>query len=180
MAKNDDNDQDDISWFPYILAVTSIVVIGIVVLSINQQNKPVTKAPVTKVETNKKATKTARNVSDVTVKVLTKAGSSPEKISFPYEIKDNVDDARMEYSFTLNHEQNSKITYHIIPDDCVEKFEVNGKTVDLEGEYQQNRCHWQKGFNIDLKPYLTAGANKVTIEVKNNKGPTSLTVNSGK
>lgn len=175
MTQDNDSNQDDISWFPYILAVTSIVIIGIVVLSINQQNAP---APKPAVVANNKSAKTAQNLSDITVKILTRAGSNPEKISFPHEIKSNLDDGRLEYNFTLNHKADAKTIYNIVADDCVEKFEINGKPVDVEGEYQQNRCNWQHGFNIDLKPYLAAGANKVLIEVKNGKGPTGLTVNA--
>ncbi len=178
MAQDKDNEQDDISWFPYILAVTSIVIIGIVVLSINQQNKPPAKETPAQQAIAPQLAKTAQNIENINLKILSKPGSQPEKIKLPHAIKENMDDVRLEYSLTLQHQQNAKTIYQIVPDDCVEKFEINGKPVDREGEYQQNRCNWQNGFNIDLKPYLKVGANNVVIEVKNGKGPTGFTINS--
>jgi hypothetical protein len=164
MTNEDNHDSGNVSWFPYVLVVTAILVIGVVVLSVNGQ-KPTRPAVATQ----------AADISNVLYKSLTGTDTKEKSISLPHQTSSAAGE-RFVYNFTLNQKADGSKRYNIIMDDCVEKLVINDKEVKLEGDALINRCNWETGFVIDLRDYLKEGANKVTLEGKNGDGPSGLNI----
>jgi hypothetical protein len=52
---------------------------------------------------------------------------------------------------------------HIVPDNCIQSFQINGADVDLHAIITGNLCDSTNGFDIDLKNYLQNGTNHFQI-----------------
>jgi hypothetical protein len=52
---------------------------------------------------------------------------------------------------------------HIVPDNCVEFFQINRVRVDLHAIIRGNLCDPTNGFDIDLKSYLRDGTNHFQV-----------------
>ncbi len=169
MTNENNSEQGSISWFPYVLVVTAILVIGVVVLSTNNAPKPENKPAEVKTETAQKA-----DISNATVKSLAN-NDNATNVTLPFQKGDAKDGEHFLYTFDLNYKKDASTTYSIIGDDCVEKLNINGKDVAIDMN-DAGRCNWQVGITMDLKTYLKEGTNKVILEVSNNAGPSGLTV----
>jgi hypothetical protein len=56
---------------------------------------------------------------------------------------------------------------HIVPDNCIKSFQINGRRVDLHAIITGNICNFTNGFDIDLKSYLQDGTNHFQIRLIN-------------
>ena len=54
---------------------------------------------------------------------------------------------------------------HIVPDNCIQSFQINGANVDLHAIIRGNLCDSTNGFDIDLKSYLQNGTNHFQIRL---------------
>lgn len=80
----------------------------------------------------------------------------------------------LDFTFTIDYADNQPAIFSIVPDDCIELLEINGKKVELTGEALYRHCDWKHGFRLDLAPYLHAGANSAHAVVRNVYGWTGL------
>ena len=56
---------------------------------------------------------------------------------------------------------------HIVPDGCIQSFQINGASVDLQALIRGDLCDSTNGFDIDLKSYLQDGTNHFQIRLTN-------------
>ena len=56
---------------------------------------------------------------------------------------------------------------HIVPDGCIQSFQINGASVDLQAVIRGDLCNNTNGFDIDLKNYLQDGTNQFQIRLTN-------------
>lgn len=105
--------------------------------------------------------------------VVSSADNEKEHIVFPYARMGVVEEI-LDYTFSLKHKVGQFSVFTIVPDDCIELLEVNGKPVLLQGDALTHRCDWASGFHINLYPYLHDGVNAVHIKIRNITGPTGL------
>jgi hypothetical protein len=54
---------------------------------------------------------------------------------------------------------------HIVPDNCIKSFQINGIRVNLQAIITGNLCDSTNGFDIDLKSYLRDGTNHFQIRL---------------
>lgn len=165
MTEDGTPDANKINWFPYILVVAALIIIGIVVLSSNSSKRK-------SVETEKRI---APDISKATYH-RDKPGVADIKVTLPHQDNKLGSDIRFSYSFTLNHKAGAPAMYNIIADDCVNSLIVNGKEVKLTGKAHKNSCNWRDGFHVDLAPYLKEGANTILINAWNRGGPAGLAI----
>ena len=112
-------------------------------------------------------------ISDVTV--LSSANRKVLNVSFP-SYRDGLNGEMLDFNFKVAYAAGQPALFHITPDDCLEKLEVNGKEIGLTAEANTKRCDWQGGFSMDLQPYLHEGSNNVHILVRNISGWVGLNV----
>jgi len=95
--------------------------------------------------------------------------NSPQKstITFPYSFKGKANQV-YQYNVQINYSLFSSSHLKIVPDDCLEYLSINDAVVPVKSI--KGRCNWQKGFSIDLKPYLKEGKNTLHLHVKNKDG----------
>lgn len=105
---------------------------------------------------------------DPATKITVKSSETKEtiNITFPYH-RPGVDKEKLDVNFVINYEKGQKALFRLVPDDCLDVLEINGKEVELTGEALAQRCNWTQGFTIDLQPHLKKGANKVHVLVRN-------------
>jgi hypothetical protein len=108
------------------------------------------------------------------------ATSSIEKetknITFPYTKMEGQPNEITDYTVMLAFIPGEATEFNIIPDDCIEKFEINGIPVIMDEDAQKHRCDWVRGIIIDLKPYLKNGNNQFHLNISNAGGPTGLNI----
>lgn len=61
--------------------------------------------------------------------------------------------------------------WRIVPDDRLVSLTVDGCPVPLDGVRPGGLIDWQKGFEIDLSPWLRVGDNEVELTIDNAGGP---------
>jgi hypothetical protein len=54
---------------------------------------------------------------------------------------------------------------HIVPDNCIKSFQINGVPVNLHAIIRGNLCDSTNGFDINLKRYLRNGTNHFQVEL---------------
>jgi len=116
-------------------------------------------------------------ISDATV--VSSANNKAIQFTFPY-YRVGVDGEKLNFNFRIAYAPGQWASYQIIPDDCLEALEINGKSIELSAEAKAQRCNWHQGFKIDLKPYLHEGSNDVHILVRNISGWTGLNMQLAK
>lgn len=67
-------------------------------------------------------------------------------------------------------------SFHVIPDDCLEKLSINGERVSLDSV--RNRCDYTNGFYLDSKklPAAEDGILSMDFSLKDNGGPGGLSL----
>ena len=126
----------------------------------------------TKETTVSKATEVVKQAQiDTSSKPTAKSSVTKETtdIEFPYH-RDGVDKEVIDVRFKVKYEKGQTAFFHMVGDDCVDKIEVNDEEVKLTGTALAQRCNWNEGFDIDLKPFLNKGSNKVHVVVRNIAG----------
>ncbi|MBN2526916.1 MAG: glycosyltransferase family 39 protein [Deltaproteobacteria bacterium] len=89
----------------------------------------------------------------------------------PLPIKENPGKiGKYHYSGTFKHTFLSPTTVHIVPDDCVLKFSINGKPVSLKHITDKALCDYRRGFDIDISQQVKRGVNTFQIQIENKKG----------
>jgi hypothetical protein len=167
MTTEDNSQAGSVSWFPYILVVIAIVVIGFVVLSVNENKKTVVAA----------ANSKSAVVKDAAFKSLTAKNATAKTIKLPYAAELGPKE-RFSVEFTLTHNAKTSSVYNFIFDDCAEKIVVNDKEIKLTEAAKKDRCNWSKGFDLDLKEAIKEGDNKVYVEGINDNGIGGFKINA--
>ncbi|SMC08561.1 hypothetical protein [Nitratiruptor tergarcus] len=60
----------------------------------------------------------------------------------------------------------------IIPDDCVENFTINKKSIFIKNI--EGKCDWKRGFSLDITKYIHPGINHIQLVIKNRNGKSGL------
>jgi len=81
----------------------------------------------------------------------------------------------VDYSMTanLNYLPFSQTNINIDPDDCLIALKVNNQDV-LNSKMNQPICGSERGYDLDLKPYLKIGSNQVMVSLHNEGGALGL------
>ena len=99
-----------------------------------------------------------------------------EEVSLP--ISAEVPDHRTFYAkMDVSNLHFPSYTYHIIPDDCLERLMVNGERVSLDSV--QNRCDYRNGMLLSSKLFPAAGEDGVLhmdFALKDKGGPGGVSV----
>ena len=96
-----------------------------------------------------------------------------ETIQTAFPLLENMDQGEV---FTVSFDVNSDSPYdiHVIPDDCVQRFAVNGYEVELDGI--TGRCDYNAGFWLDYKRFRGTGKDHFEVRIRNGGGPGGLNV----
>jgi hypothetical protein len=75
-------------------------------------------------------------------------------------------------SFDVN--AGSSYNVHIVPDDCIESFLVNGEEVSLNGI--KGVCDYNNGFRLEYEQFKGTGKDHFDIAIRNGVGPGGLNI----
>jgi len=103
------------------------------------------------------------------------AGGIEKEVSLP--ISEDIPDNRIFYvKMDVADLRFPGYSFHVIPDDCLERLSVNGKKVSLDSV--RNRCDYTNGFFLDSKKLPAAVNGKLSMDfaLKDNGGPGGLSV----
>mgnify|MGYP000949142634 CR=1 FL=1 len=95
-------------------------------------------------------------------------------VSVPYSFH-NRDNAKLSYKVSFNNIFLAPNYIHIIPDDCVTDFNINGKNA-LALINQEGICDWENGFKIKTDENFKKGENIISITVQNNGGKGGINI----
>ena len=103
---------------------------------------------------------TSLRLTDVTIQGI---GSGTRPITLPLE--EHSEWANQTYTLTgkFSYGLFSQHIVHIVPDNCIDSFRINGMSVDLQAIIRGNLCDSTNGFDLDLKSYLRDGTNHFQI-----------------
>jgi hypothetical protein len=93
------------------------------------------------------------------------------KAALPYSKTPDSSPSQHHYTFDIVQPHFVSKQWYIVPDDYIVSMLVNGQSVDLT---ESQRGNWQRGFAIDLSPYVTHGINKVEMHIKDTGGAYGL------
>lgn len=98
-------------------------------------------------------------------------GHAPEVLDLPLELQDDVKTIVATFPLHVSFLRPHRIK--LIPDDCVQRVEVNGQVLR---DPAVHFCDYIRGREFDLSPYLHTGDNEVKVTVSNAGGPSGLDV----
>ncbi len=96
-------------------------------------------------------------------------------ISLPYSFSSKKGELT-HYRLKVRFQQHASATVRIVPDDCLEKMEVNGVSVPLRNIPTGSLCNWSRGFKFDLGRYLVPGENVLDLWVRAKDSVAGLTI----
>jgi len=109
------------------------------------------------------------NKSQISNCVVTRPDGLKKTIEIPFEsTSDGVNDVYV-YDLTLTNPLFFSGKLHIIPDDCLLSFTVNGVNIPCS-EFSEGQCDCLNGFYLDLSNYLQKGDNRLHLEIENTHG----------
>jgi hypothetical protein len=111
------------------------------------------------------------NITDVAL--FSSKGHISKINKFPYHSKVVGDNGLYTYSIKLYQSFIPVKSFQLIPDDCLQKIEVNGEIVTLK-DNNEFLCDNRNGTYIDVAKFLNKGLNEVKISCFNNKGKYGL------
>jgi hypothetical protein len=112
---------------------------------------------------------------------VTRAGppDGPTKsIELPYRSETEPDHAYYRYKATFRARGSPRAAVHIIPDDCVQRFVINGQRVPLDKVIWGTLCDYNEGFVVDVGRFLHSGENQFELTVENKQGIHGLEIQS--
>ena len=90
------------------------------------------------------------------VTVVSSTNNKLLNVNFPY-YRDGINGEKLDFNFNIIYAAGQSGLFRIVPDDCLEKLNVNGKEIGLTKEANAKRCDWQGGFAMDLSATFPAG-----------------------
>ena len=107
---------------------------------------------------------TSLRPTDVTIQGM---GNGTQPITLPLE--EHSEGIGQTYILTgsFSYGLFSQHIVHIVPDGCIQFFQINGASVDLQALIRGDLCDSTNGFDIDLKSYLQDGTNQFQIRLTN-------------
>jgi hypothetical protein len=108
---------------------------------------------------------TSLRPTDVTIQGM---GNGTQPITLPLEEHSGWPDQTYVLTGQFSYGLFSQHIVHIVPDNCIQSFQINGASVNLQAIITGNLCDSTNGFDIDLKSYLQNGINHFQIQLIDN------------
>jgi hypothetical protein len=103
---------------------------------------------------------TSLRPTDVTIQGM---GNGTQPITLPLEEHSEWSGQTYVLTGLFSYGLFSQHIIHIVPDSCIQSFQINGTSVNLQAIIRGNLCDSTNGFDIDLKSYLQNGTNHFQI-----------------
>ena len=92
-------------------------------------------------------------------------GNRTQSITLPSEEHSKRPDQTYVLTGSFSYGLFSQHIVHIVPDNCIASFQINGTSVNLHAIIRGDLCDFTNGFDLDLKSYLQDGTNHFQIRL---------------